>query len=75
MQRNWCINCNTYYIGKNCNNCNVLRIGDIITVKNEGHIWDREIGLIKEVKDGFCKCEIRGKLVLIPKHWMVKNEH
>ena len=51
-----------------------VKIGMLVCIYNQQHIWHNEIGIIREIGNGFCRVELLGKLVWMPTHWLVEVE-
>jgi hypothetical protein len=65
------INDNTIY---NSINSKVFKIGDIVQVTNDDHVWHNEFAVVCDVKPLFSRCEIRGNRIWLPNHWIKLNE-
>lgn len=52
----------------------VFEVGDIVTITNKEHVWNGEIGIVKDKKLGFCRIEILGHLLWIHNDWIKINE-
>lgn len=52
----------------------VLKIGDVVQVTNEDHVWYNEFAIIRGIKPHFYRIEIRGKKTWVPQDWVKINE-
>ena len=48
--------------------------GTVVKICNHGHVWHGEIAIVRDIKIGFYRVELLGRLVWIPTHWAVKHE-
>lgn len=49
--------------------------GALVRIQNHEHIWHEQIGIVRDIRDnGFYRVELLGKLVWMPKHWLVAVE-
>ena len=51
-----------------------IKIGLLVRIYNQEHIWHDEIGIIRAIGNGFCRIELLGKLVWMPNHWLLEIE-
>ena len=51
-----------------------IKIGMLVRIYNQEHIWHGEIGIIRAINNEFYRVELLGKLVWMPSHWLVKVE-
>jgi transcription initiation factor TFIIIB Brf1 subunit/transcription initiation factor TFIIB len=52
----------------------VLRVGEIVKISNEQHVWHGEIGIIRNKKHKQYRIEVLGKLLWVPEHWVQTND-
>jgi hypothetical protein len=55
-------------------NISTVKIGMLVRIYNQEHIWHNEIGIICETGSIFSRIELRGKLVWLPNHWLIEAE-
>ena len=55
-------------------NSKVFKIGDIVQVVNDDHVWYNDFAVVCDVKPLFSRCEIRGNRIWLPNHWIKINE-
>lgn len=51
-----------------------VKVGMLVRIYNQEHIWHGEIGIIRAIKSGFSRVELLGQLVWMPNHWLVEAE-
>jgi hypothetical protein len=49
-----------------------IKIGMLVRIYNQEHIWHNEIGIVRVVGPIFSRIELLGKLTHIPNHWLVE---
>jgi hypothetical protein len=49
-----------------------IKIGILVRIYNQEHIWHNEIGIIRGVGLIFSRVELLGKLTWVPNHWLVE---
>jgi hypothetical protein len=49
-----------------------IKIGLLVRIYNQEHIWHNEIGIVREVGLIFSRIELLGKLIWMPNHWLVE---
>ena len=55
-------------------NTSTVKVGMLVRVYNQEHIWHNEIGIVRDIRGVFFRVEILGKLVWMPKHWFILVE-
>jgi hypothetical protein len=54
---------------------NTVKVGILVRIYNQEHIWHNEIGIIRAISpSGFCRVELLGKLVWMPASWLIEVE-
>jgi len=51
-----------------------VKIGMLVRIYNQEHVWHNEIGIIRAIKSGFCRVELLGKLAWLPVQWLMEVE-
>jgi hypothetical protein len=49
-----------------------VKVGMLVRVYNQEHIWHNEIGIIRALGNGFSRVELLDKLVWMPNHWLTE---
>jgi hypothetical protein len=56
-------------------NTGTVKVGMLVRVYNQEHIWHNETGAVREVGPVFSRVELLGKLVRLPNHWLIEIEN
>jgi len=55
-------------------NCVPHKVGDVVKIINQEHVWKNEHAIVKKIKPGFSRIEIFSKLVWFPNNWLENDE-